>query len=649
MKPFQPLLVTLRLVGILLALTSVSRWALLVWQLPNANSAPTAVDLMYWGIRLDLQWAGLLTLILTLWAALFAHRLSESIWRVGQVAIGASFAMAVILLEVASPSFLSEYGVRPNRLFFEYLLYPAEVFDMLITSRPLLIVLGTLFVIASTTLLSRYLWHWASHAKLPLFNWKLVLSAPLILVLCFAMIRGTTGHRALNPASAAVTSNQILNELPMSGLYSASYALYAQHYESSASNSYGHLSNEVALQEVRHTMDPRAQFTDSQTSWHCLPEQPNNSPAKNFVIILLESHGAEFVEALHGENLSPNLQKWGQRGWWFENLYATGTRSVRGIEAVTTGFLPTPARSVVKLPDAQNNFYTIARSFNSKEYESQFIYGGDANFDNMRRFLTNNGFSKVKENKDFPSSIERVTWGVPDELLLADVHEQLLAAEEPQFIFAFSSTNHEPYDLPSTEVDTEGNPLPRTIENAVQYVDRSIDKFFSKASQSEYWDNTVFLVVADHNSRVYSNELLPVERFHIPGFFIGGGISPKSDSRLVSQLDLPVTALSLLNVNEPHPMVGQDLNQEDIHERAIMQFRNNNGWMEKDKIAIHRPNMPASFWHWDGKYLTDATPNNNLGRTALAHAQYGNWAYTNGGYKIPKEPSVENMCASFIN
>ena len=156
----------------------------------------------------------------------------------------------------------------------------------------------------------------------------------------------------------------------------------------------------------------------------------------NLVIILEESLGATFVESLGGVPVTPNLEKLKHEGWWFEQLYATGTRSIRGIEAVTTGFLPTPAQAVVKLSLAQRNFATLASILGQHGYESEFIYGGEAHFDNMRGFFTGNGFSLITDQKDFKSPKFAASWGVSDEDLFDKTHERLNAKhseDQPSF------------------------------------------------------------------------------------------------------------------------------------------------------------------------------------------------------------------------
>ena len=145
----------------------------------------------------------------------------------------------------------------------------------------------------------------------------------------------------------------------------------------------------------------------------------------NLVIVLEESLGAEFVGSLGGKDLTPNLDGLADKGIWFEQLYATGTRSVRGIEAIVSGFPPTSKRSTVKLTETQKNFFTIANVLQEQNYQTSFIYGGSAHFDNMRRFFLNNGFQTVIDQKDFEDPQFVATWGVSDEDLFLKAHEYL--------------------------------------------------------------------------------------------------------------------------------------------------------------------------------------------------------------------------------
>ena len=231
-----------------------------------------------------------------------------------------------------------------------------------------------------------------------------------------------------------------------------------------------------------------------------MPEKPYN-----VVIILEERLGAEFVGKLGGLPLTPNLDKLSKEGLWFDNLYATGTRSVRGIEAVTTGFLPTPARSVVKLGKSQRGFFSLASFLSERGYHNQFIYGGESTFDNMKGFFLGNGFQQIVDQKDIKEPAFTGSWGASDGDLFDKAHKLFShQTDKPFFSLIFSSSNHSPFEFPDNAVELYEQPK-NTVNNAVKYADHALGRFFEKARQSNYWNNTIFLVVADHNSRVYGN------------------------------------------------------------------------------------------------------------------------------------------------
>jgi phosphoglycerol transferase MdoB-like AlkP superfamily enzyme len=127
----------------------------------------------------------------------------------------------------------------------------------------------------------------------------------------------------------------------------------------------------------------------------------------------------------------------------------------------------------------------------------------------------------------------------------------------------------------------------RTDNNAVKYADYAIGEFFKKAKASPYWKDTVFLIVADHDIRVRGDSLVPIKHFHIPGLILGADIQPKKLTTIASQIDLPVTLLSLMGIQGQHPMTGRDLSSEPSDQlgRAMMQYNANFAWMEQTKEA----------------------------------------------------------------
>jgi phosphoglycerol transferase MdoB-like AlkP superfamily enzyme len=366
------------------------------------------------------------------------------------------------------------------------------------------------------------------------------------------------------------------------------------------------------------------------------------------VIILQESLGATFVESLGGVPVTPNLEKLKDQGIWFEQLYATGTRSVRGIEAVTTGFQPTPADSTVKLSKSQKNFFTIAALLAKQGYSTEFIYGGESHFDNMRGFFTGNGFQHIVEQKDYKNPVFVGSWGASDEDLLNKTHEQLLAHHQsgkPFFTLAFSSSNHAPFEFPDGRIELYEQPK-ATENNAVKYADYAMGEFFKKAQSSPYWKDTVFLVVADHDIRVRGDALVPVERFHIPGLILGADIKPQRWTSVASQIDLPVTVLSLMGIEAQHPMTGRDLSKEDpaAEGRAMMQYNDNFAWMEEHdghkQVVVLRPGKEPAHAEYDTtikklKEVKAPAETTNLEQRALANSLLPDLLYKEQRYRLP--------------
>jgi phosphoglycerol transferase MdoB-like AlkP superfamily enzyme len=348
----------------------------------------------------------------------------------------------------------------------------------------------------------------------------------------------------------------------------------------------------------------------------------------NLVIILEESLGADTVGSLGGWDITPELDKLADQGIWLERLYATGTRSVRGIEAIISGFTPTPMVSVVKLPDTQTNFFTLASLLKKQGYRSSFIYGGEAHFDNMKRFLLNNGFQTVIGQDDYDQPDFQSTWGVSDEDLFNRAHEELSnAGQQPFFSLVFTSSNHEPFEIPPDRVSPEDDPE-GARKTAIKYADYAMGRFLDKARQSSYWKNTLFLVIADHPARLFAGKPGPVQRFHSPAVFLGDSIEPRRIPGITSQIDLVPTLLSLMGIDSKHPGIGRDLTLPEYADgsgRAMMQFNALQAYLEDDRVVVLQPDLAPVSYHLlpGGEMVPDTAPDPELERKALAYSLWG--------------------------
>src|SRR5690606_29028872 len=208
-------------------------------------------------------------------------------------------------------------------------------------------------------------------------------------------------------------------------------------------------------------------------------------------------------------------------------------------------FLPSPARSVLKLPKAQTKFFSIAELLANQGYDTGFIYGGESHFDNMRGFFLGNGFQTIIDQNDYTEYDFMGNWGVSDEDLFNYAYRYLSAPTgRPKLTVIFTSSNHTPYQFPAGKIDLFDNEV-QTVNNAVRYADYALGQFLQRLEDQGRLDTSVVMVVADHDARVLGADLVPIEHFHIPGFIIGAGVPQLIDKRLVSQIDLAPTLMSL--------------------------------------------------------------------------------------------------------
>ena len=635
--PYAPL-VAMLLLGLLVL--SLSRIGLILWKLDRVVVTGKFVEILMQGIRVDIIQLCLLAAIPVILAPILASTRFFKAWRILTYYWVTVAIVLMIFLEASTPGFILEYDVRPNRIFVEYLKYPNEVFGMLWRGFRIHIFAGIGFTLLAVWAMRRYMQPWLS-AKPNWSNKKLWITWPVIFIVLMFAIRSSLGHRPANPALFAITQDSLVNSLILDSGYSVFYAIYDLQHESKSGEIYGKMERSEIF-KLTHAKD-----TDIPTLRTLVPSHKRDKPL-NLVIILQESLGATFVESLGGVPVTPNLEKLKDEGIWFEQLYATGTRSVRGIEAVVAGFQPTPSDSTVKLSLSQKNFFTLASLLAKQGYSTEFIYGGETHFDNMQSFFMGNGFQRVFGQKDYKNPVFVGSWGASDEDLLNKTHEQLMAhhaSGKPFFTLAFSTSNHAPFEFPDGRIDLYEQPK-ATDNNAVKYADYAIGKFIEQAKKSPYWKDTIFMIVADHDIRVRGNTLVPIEHFHIPGLILGADIKPQRIKSIVSQIDLPVTALSLMGIQAQIPMTGRDISSEapDALGRAMMQYYYNFAWMEQTKdsnevVVLREGEAPAhGIYDAKNKHLNEASPPadaKSIEQRALANSLLPTLLYKEQRYRIP--------------
>lgn len=642
MKKLAHLKPILNFIFIGLCITTLSRLILFLAFEDRVDDSPHYWYIFPIGLRFDL----ILLCYLSFLPAIILSLVPDRFLSYFKVFLYGYFTLLLcilLIMELSTLDFVQQYDTRPNRLFLDYLIYPKEVIGTLFKSYlPSIII--TLVVMSVFIYL---LYRRRQKLFVPVTNdykWRLLVF-PVVAFLLFVGARSSlTSKRPINASNAVFSFDQLTNSFGLNSTYTVAFAAYSLKNEDNAAKMYGKMDKEEAYSRVKKYMTAAPEdFTDKDLPLlHIQDADFKRKQPCNIVIFLQESLGAEYVGALGGMPLTPELDKLTKEGLLFTNLYCTGTRSVRGIEAVVSGFLPSPSESVVKLSNSQTGFFTLADVLQDNGYDTSFIYGGMANFDNMAAFFNGNGFQDIVDEEDFDGDGKKYamkgTWGYSDEDLAVKANDHFKAkGKKPFFSLMFSTSNHEPFEFPDGRIklhDKEKN----TVHNAMKYADFSIGKFFEMAKKEEYFKNTIFIVIADHNTRTYGKSLVPVNKFHIPALVIGPGV-PKGEkyTKLCSQIDMGPSLLSLAGITAETPMPGRnifDIKSTD-EGRAIMQFHDINAFRVEDRVVIMQPGKePLQFWLINDTVMKPMRLDPELAKDALAHVITASNLYSDGKYKI---------------
>jgi len=490
------------------------------------------------------------------------------------------FLYVLLILQNAISEFFfwNEFGVKYNFIAVNYLIYTNEVIGNIMQSYPVIPIFSGLFII--TGIITFFIIKNSRNYidEIPNFNEKLKITA------IYGALFAASLFAIPSLAKTENSKNVFVNELQSNGIYK--FYLAFQNNKLDYFKFYKTISNEKAFALLKE------QFP-TITGENTLREINNDSieKHKNVVLITVESLSADFMK-MYGnqQNITPFLDSLAQKSLLFTNVYAAGNRTVRGLEAVTLCLPPTAGESVVKREDNKNKFST-GSVFLKKGYNVKFMYGGDAFFDNMQDFYSGNGYqiidkSNFSENEITFSNV----WGVCDEDMYNKAIKVMSAEAQqnkPFFNHIMTVSNHRPFTYPNNKIDIPGNIKSR--DGGVKYTDYALRQFFNKAKEQPWFNNTVFVIVADHCASSAGKTQLPLDKYRIPALIYAPDIKPEKYTKLMSQIDIMPTLFGLLNFDYKSKFFGQDVFKPDYQPRAFIATYQDLGFIKNNVLTILSP------------------------------------------------------------
>ena len=543
----------------------------------------------------------------------------------------ATFGLFFLMLFISASEyfFWEEFQTTFNFIAVDYLIYTTEVLGNIQQSYNVGVIIPALMALAA---ILAY-WH-KRFSKLDFtpLKWTKKLSAAAIILFLPVLFFYTLDSAWRNYAS----ENKYNVELAGNGPYEFVSAF--RNNELDYWQFYLTKPDDMILQLIRGLLKTRdARFLDDNSAWRRITaDRPLKTP--HIVMIIVESLSTDYMERFgNKDNLTPRLDQLSRESLFFTRAYATGTRTVRGVEALALSVPPIPGQSIVRRPD-NNDMFVLASALKPHGYVGSFLYGGYGYFDNMNAFFHANGHTVI-DRTDIPKNaiIHENIWGVADEVIFTCALEEMdkkVAEGHRVLQFIVTTSNHRPFTYPENRIDIPAG----TRLGAVKYTEWAIGDFIDRAKKKSWFDDTLFIIIADHQALSAGKTVLPVHRYHIPVMLYAPSfIQPEENDRLISQIDVPPTILGLLGHSYDSSFLGYDINRlETGRERAFISTYQLLGYMRDDKLVVLSPRKQSVIYRIDDfsqSLYTDIGNDETLLSEAIAWYQGTNYLYKNRLFK----------------
>ena len=508
------------------------------------------------------------------------------------------FSILILILVFSAGGeivFWDEFNVRYNFIAVDYLIYTTEVINNIIESYNIPLIIGSVLLVVFFVL-------FLIREKIVLSQQQSYRFKKRTIAFFIFMLLPTAGYFLVNNWYKNFSQNNYVNELAGNGIYEFGSAFWNNEIDF---NRFYATRNDTANFTILRKMTQTTNSTLGNDLLSVDREIKNDSPAKkwNVVYISVESLSGEYLKHFGStQNITPFLDSLIPYSLFFENFYASGTRTVRGLEALSLAIPPTPGQSIVRRKD-NGDMFTIGNVLKPKGYDVRYIYGGNAFFDNMGKYFGGNGY-QVLDKRDIPENLVNHTtaWGIDDEASFNFTLQQCDKSYNEGNLFfnhIMTVSNHRPYTYPDGRIDIPSSK--QDFTGGVKYTDFAINDFIKKAQKKPWFNNTIFVIVSDHCSRSAGKTDLPVNRYHIPCLLYAPQlIKPSIEKRLVSQIDLAPTVLGFLNQSYTSRFLGSDVFKRDtLNDRIFISTYQDMGYIRNNKLVILSPRARVEMYSFD--------------------------------------------------
>jgi phosphoglycerol transferase MdoB-like AlkP superfamily enzyme len=484
-----------------------------------------------------------------------------------------SFSSIII---VSDANLYSYWGFRMDYTPMLYLKTPGEAMASITTIKLILslsaiIVISSFFIFIYNKFIDRV---FIKFERIRLWLPGMLLLTILMGALIIP-IRGGFGIAPINAGSVYFSKNMFLNHTAVNSIWNVGTTAFTQ---KPVKNPYNYGDITAARAAVESLIDKKG-----------IPENVLNTTRPNILFIILESFSGYIIGPLGGDSLvTPNFNRYTKEGILFTDFYASGTRTDKALPAILNGYPAQPAQSIIKEPKKSQTLPSLVKILIQNGYKSSFWYGGEINFANFNSFVISSGFSKIITRNNFERENYNSKWGVHDHVFFNALKDSMKNVEEPFLNVVLTLSSHEPFDVPMEPVFS-GNDNMTKYKNSVLYADKSLGSFLDWAKETEWWKNTLIILVADHCARVSKDMVIYLPGlFKIPMLWIGGALSEKGImiGKLGSQVDIPVTLLNQLGLSGIFPF-GKDLLSDESNSFAFYTYNEGFAFITDTSAAIY--------------------------------------------------------------